>query len=109
MRIESQPLQQKSWIVSEDVYSESLEGDITKPEVYTAVRALKNGKSAGPDGIIGEFFKHSATFVWPFLVKLFKRWGERDRQTDRDRENSNSKTLFYKDCVLGSVKNMSNN
>ena len=25
------------------------------------------------------------------------------------RENSNSKTLFYKDCSLGSVKNLSNN
>ena len=30
------------------------------------------------------------------------------RQTDTDRatENSNSKTLFYKDCSLGSVKNL---
>ena len=27
----------------------------------------------------------------------------------RERENSNSKTLFYKDCGLGSVKNLSNN
>ena len=27
----------------------------------------------------------------------------------RERENSNSKTLFYKDCSLGSVKNLSNN
>ena len=56
-----------------DVYFESLEGDITEAEVYTAVRALKNGKAAGPDGIIGEFFKHSFTFVVPFLVKFFNR------------------------------------
>ena len=27
----------------------------------------------------------------------------------RERENSNLKTLFYKDCSLGSVKNLSNN
>ena len=27
----------------------------------------------------------------------------------RERENSNSKTLFYKDCSLGLVKNLSNN
>ena len=27
---------------------------------------------------------------------------------ERERENSNSKTLFYKDCSLGSVKNLSN-
>ena len=30
-----------------------------------------------------------------------------DRQTDRQTENSNSKTLFYKDCSL--VKKLSNN
>ena len=29
-----------------------------------------------------------------------------DRQTDRGRENSNSKTLFYKDCSSGSVKTL---
>ena len=42
---------------------------------------------------------------------------ERETETDRQRqvgrqagrENSNSKTLFYKDCSLGSVKNLSNN
>ena len=27
-----------------------------------------------------------------------------DRQIDRQTENSNSKTLFYKDCNLGSIK-----
>ena len=46
-----------------DVYFESLEGDFSEAEVYTAVRVLKNGEAAGPDGVIGEFFKHSATFV----------------------------------------------
>ena len=59
--------------LSVSVSFELLEGDITEPEVYTAVRALKNGKAAGPDGIIGEFFKTSATLVVPFLVKLFNR------------------------------------
>ena len=52
-----------------DVYFESLEGDITEAEVYTAVRALKNGKAAGPDGIIGEFFKHSAIFCCAIFSK----------------------------------------
>ena len=28
---------------------------------------------------------------------------------ERENSNSNSKTLFYKDCSLGSVKNLSNN
>ena len=30
-------------------------------------------------------------------------------QAERGGENSNSKTLFYKDCSLGSFKNLSNN
>ena len=34
---------------------------------------------------------------------------ERDTQTDRQTDNANSKTLFYKDCSLGSVKNLSSN
>ena len=29
---------------------------------------------------------------------------ERGRERDPDRESSNSKTLFHKDCSLGSVK-----
>ena len=32
-----------------------------------------------------------------------------DTRAVRERENSNSKTLFYKDCSLGSFKNLSNN
>ena len=32
-----------------------------------------------------------------------------DEHMHRERENSNSKTLFYKDCSLGSVKNLPNN
>ena len=40
------------------------------------------------------------------------RQTDRDRQTetetDRERERENSKTLFCKDCSLGSVKNLSN-
>ena len=43
-----------------------------------------------------------------------ERETETDRQTDRQRqadrqagrENSNSKKLFYRDCSLGSVKNL---
>ena len=31
-----------------------------------------------------------------------------DRQGERGNSNSNSKTLFYKDCSLGSVKYLSN-
>ena len=35
-----------------------------------------------------------------------ERGGQREGR--RERENSNSKTLFYKDCSLGLVKNLSN-
>ena len=31
------------------------------------------------------------------------------KETGRETERENSKTLFYKDCSLGSVKNLSNN
>ena len=44
---------------------------------------------------------------------LRERHTHRDRHTDRvrerDRENSNSKTLFYKDCRLGTVENLPHN
>ena len=37
------------------------------------------------------------------------RGGEKVRAREREeRENSNLKTLFYKDCSLGSVKDVSN-
>ena len=45
----------------------------------------------------------------------FHTYRKRDSQTEggregkRERENSKSKTLFYKDCSLGSVKSLSNN
>ena len=32
-----------------------------------------------------------------------------ERERERENSISNSKTLFYKDCSLGSVKNLSNN
>ena len=32
-----------------------------------------------------------------------------NRERERERESSNVKTLFYKDCSLGLVKNQSNN
>ena len=36
------------------------------------------------------------------------RLKKREGGGEGERENSNSKTLFYKDCSLGSVKNLSN-
>ena len=48
---------------------ESLDRDISEAEVYEAIRMLKNGKAAGPDGTISEFVKNSPCSVYPFLVR----------------------------------------
>ena len=50
-----------------------MNGPITKDEVIKAVKSLKNGKSAGPDGIIGELIKYSDGFCVDFLVKLLNK------------------------------------
>ncbi|KAK7100495.1 hypothetical protein V1264_023441 [Littorina saxatilis] len=55
----------------EDVVEHVLDRPISKEEVTLAIRKLKNGKSAGPDGLIGELFKHSGEAVVMFLVRLF--------------------------------------
>ena len=46
---------------------------ITREEVLLAIQRLKNGKAAGPDGIIGELFKHAGhlAVLVDFLVKFF--------------------------------------
>ena len=40
-------------------------------KLLLAIQRLKNGKAAGPDGIIGEFFKHAGHLAVDFLVKFF--------------------------------------
>ena len=44
---------------------------LTREEVLLAIQRFKNGKAAGPDGIIGEFFKHAGHLAVDFLVKFF--------------------------------------
>ena len=50
-----------------------LDKDITKQEIMYALKNIKLGKAAGPDEIIGEFFKYSSEYVVDFLVKLFNK------------------------------------
>ena len=50
---------------------ETLNQPITVDEIKTAIRALKDEKAAGPDGLIGEFYKNSTVHILPFLVKFF--------------------------------------
>ena len=47
---------------------ETLNQPITVDEIKTAIRALKDQKAAGPDGLIGE---NSTVHILPFLVKFF--------------------------------------
>jgi hypothetical protein len=66
-------LHQENDTADENIDIDCLECDISESEVYEAIRALKNGKAAGPDGILSEFFKHAATTLVPYLVKCFNR------------------------------------
>lgn len=50
---------------------DALNAPISTNEIRTAIKALKNQKAAGPDGIIGEFFKNSCEQILPFLVNFF--------------------------------------
>ena len=50
---------------------------ITREEVLLAIQRLKNGKAAGPGGIIGELFKHAGHLAVDFLVKFFNVLFER--------------------------------
>ena len=42
-------------------------------EIVDAMKHLKTGKCAGADNVLGEMQKCSATFVTPYLLKLFNR------------------------------------
>ena len=52
---------------------------ITREEVLLAVQRLKNGKAAGPDGIIGELLKHAGHLAMDLLVKFFNVLFDRGR------------------------------
>ena len=57
----------------DDVFDKILDAAITAEEVKAAIRHLKNGKAAGPDGIIGEILKAAEKSIVPFLVKYFNK------------------------------------
>ena len=59
--------------VTDDIFDEILGADITAEEVKAAIRHPKNGKAAGPDGIIGEILKAAEESIVPFLVKYFNK------------------------------------
>jgi hypothetical protein len=51
--------------------SSSLNNQITDNEVISAISHLKNGKSAGIDGIPGEMFKCCSTILVPVITNIF--------------------------------------
>ena len=57
----------------DDSYEEDLDRPISREEIIIALKKLKPRKSAGPDGMIGEFFKYSGILTINFLVKLFNK------------------------------------
>ena len=44
---------------------------ITEEEILLAIRKLKLRKAAGPDGLVGEFYKYANEIFVPFFVKFF--------------------------------------
>jgi hypothetical protein len=51
--------------------TDSLDCRISEDEIRTAIRALKANKAAGPDGLIGEFYKAGVHTIMPFMLKFF--------------------------------------
>ena len=58
-------------VEEDEIVNDTLDGPITRNEIIKALNSLKNNKAAGPDGIIGEFYKHSGENLIPFLLKFF--------------------------------------
>ena len=50
-----------------------LDAVITASEVQAAIKALKDNKAAGPDGLSSDFFRYSAPCVLHFLTEYFSK------------------------------------
>ena len=52
---------------------DTLDGVISVSEVQAAIKALKDNKAAGPDGLSSEFFRFSAPCVLHLLTEYFSK------------------------------------
>ena len=52
---------------------DTLDGAISVSEVQAAIKALKDNKVAGPDGLSNDFFRYSAPCVLHFLTEYFNK------------------------------------
>lgn len=50
-----------------------LDNDITVEEVHNSIKAVKSNKAPGPDGLIGELYKHSSLAMVQFLTRYFNK------------------------------------
>jgi hypothetical protein len=58
-------------ICDDQIYDDILNGDITEDEVSNAIKNLKNGKAAGIDDFVNEYFKCSSPQLVNIYCKLF--------------------------------------
>ena len=56
-----------------EIQDDLLDSPITSAEVFIAIKELKNGKSAGADGVPAELFKVISDKFVPILVPLFNK------------------------------------
>lgn len=55
----------------DDTDSQSLKDPITEPELMTAIKARKTGKSPGPDNLTAHYYKAFSTVLIPHMLKTF--------------------------------------
>ena len=58
-------------ICDNQIYDDILNGDIIEDEVLNAIKKLKNGKAAGIDDFVNEYFKYSSPQLVNIYCKLF--------------------------------------
>ena len=59
--------------MSDEIEDVIFYSEITEEEMLREVRALKEDKCAGPDGIVPSLFIHCIELLLPIMCKLFNR------------------------------------
>ena len=67
--------------------------EIESPDIDNGVKALKTGKSAGTDGVVGEFIKYGGNSLQLYLQELFQKIIEKG-EVPQDWQRSRVTLLF---------------